>query len=278
MTGKKLLVALIALALLLTVPGVVSAQYQDEITDPRGDVSHYRITETGYTWRHNVDRPDVDIRAASIREEAGDIIVSLEVEGNIRSASNFWYHIYLEDGEGQTYSIHFETGNCWLHSPYYSGNLEYSGVGTNTFQTSFPLEEVGHPTTLSIVEVYTWEWTEDEGTGEYYWDTAGPEADDPANGDDDTDNGDEDFDGVIDDLVTRGMWCLAIVIIVPIIVVIIIIVVLIKFLNKDDKDDKQPPQQQDYQQPPPQQTPPQYQQSAPQQQQPPPPPQNQQRP
>ncbi len=271
MNGKRYMIAVMALALLLVIQGMSSAQYSDEITDPRGDVSHWRVTETGYGWRHNVERSDVDIRETRIREETGEIIVSLQVEGNIRSEENFWYHIYLEDEEEETYSIHFEAGNCLLYSPYYYSNLiEFSGVGTNTFQTSFSLEDVGQPSTLSIVEVYAWEWMETDETGEYYWDTAGPEADDPTDGNGDTD---EDVEEGLGDLFDMGRTCMLITIIVVVIIVIIIIIVLIKFLKKDDEE--KPPQQQYQQQPSQeyQQQPPQQPPSPPEQQyqQPPPP-------
>ncbi len=263
------LILMLALILVSTFP--VMGQYSDEITDPQGDVSWWRYVDGRYTWGEG-ERPNIDIIGAQIYRDGDDIVASLEVVGSIRSDNNVIYHIYLIDEEGQTYGIHFQDGICYLYGPGIYDTIEFTGVGTSTFETSFSLESVGYPSSLSISEIYTWDWVEGEGEGEYYMDTAGPEADDPIDDNDDPDDNDEFDEEFFEDILERGMWCLALVIIIPIVVIIVIIVVIIKLLKGGDKGGEEPPQQ--YQQQPPAQQPPQ--QPSQEYQQTPPPPSDQQ--
>jgi len=255
---KKYIMALIVVATLLLAPAIASAGYSDEITDPEGDVSHREWYETGWRWRENVERPDIDIVRASIEEIGGEIHVELEVKGTVRSQedtdSYLWYQISLEDEEGESYEFNYYFGELYMIWPggQQYGVIEASGFGTSTLELSFSLEDVGSPNSLQITSVETYEYLDEAGSGELYQDTAGPEADEPVNGND-NDNGDFDFDfdeGFIDDLIARGMLCIALAIILPIIIIIVIIVIIVKVLKSDDKGGEQPPQQQ-YQQPPP---------------------------
>lgn len=282
--GKKGIMLAIGMMLVIStfVAGIgsMSAQgdgdYSDSITDDEDDVSYWYVSDGSYGWRENVEWPDIDIISASIEESDGNISVELEVKGTIQSQedsdSYFWYSISLEDEDGQSYSVAYYFGQIQLNWPEGSeyGFTEPSGFGTSIFEVSFSLERVGNPGFLEITSVETYEYLEEAGTGEYYHDTAGPEADDPVNGDEtngEDENGDTDFDeedevdpeGVLDDLVARGMMCLAIAIIVPIVIIVIIIVVIIKLLSSDDEGGQQPSQQ----------GPPPGQQQPPQQQQPP---------
>ncbi len=252
---KKYIMALIVVAALLLAPALASAQYSDSISDPQGDVLYHHYSDGRYRWGEG-ERPDIDIIGAEIEREGDDILVSLEVVGSIRDEDNILYKIILEDEDQNTFTIDFKGGECLFYGPNIYDSIEYSGVGTSTFQTRIPLVDFDNPESLRIAEIYTWDWFEGEDEQEFYHDTAGPEADDPVNGNDndnDETNGDFDFDfdeGLIDDLIARGMLCIALAIILPIIIVIILIVVVLKVLSKDDKGGEQPPQQQ-YQQPPP---------------------------
>lgn len=248
--------AFIVIATLLLAPALVSAGYSDEITDPEGDVSY--VTETGYE-DDNVERPNIDIVRVSIEESGGEIHVELEVKGTIQEDTYVGYHINLRDENDDSYDLYSGwyaefIGAVVIEYPTGGETLEASGFGTSTLQTSFSLDLVGNPSSLRINSVETHEVIYEDESGEYYYDTAGPEADEPVNGDtngNDETNGDFDFDeGIIDDLIARGMLCIALAIILPIIIVIILIVVVLKVLSKDDKGGEQPPQQQ-YQQPPP---------------------------
>jgi len=273
---KKYIMALIVIATLLLAPALASAGYSDSITDSTGDVYYWRWDGTSYSWRENVERPDIDITGASIQESGGVITVSIQVVGSIRDTDSHHYSIILEDEDEDSYNIWFNYGYCYMSAPGFYGQLEYSGAGTSTLEMIFYLEDVGNPESLRIRSVETHDWVDEDETGEYYYDTAGPEADDPVNGNGNDngdfdfdfdegqsvlsqtrlrvhDNGDFDFDfdeGFLDDIISRGMWCLALIILIPIIIIILIVVFVI-FLKKGDKGGEQPPQQQQYQQPPP---------------------------
>ena len=249
---KKYVVAIIVLTTLLLAPAIASAQYSDSISDSTGDVFHWEWDGTSYRWRENVERPDIDITGASIRESGGYIYASIEVKGTIRATYEIHYNIMLVDEDGESYDIWYTDGVGYIQSPYFYGTLEQvSGVGTSTLEVVLSLEDLGYPASLEIASVETHDWLDDVESGEYYLDTAGPEADEPIEDDDEDDDNDEfEFDeGIIDDLIERGMWCLALIIIIPIVIIIIIIIVLVKVLGKDDKGGEEPPKQ--YQQPPP---------------------------
>jgi len=238
---KKYVVAIIVLTTLLLAPAIASAQYSDSISDSTGDVFHWEWDGTSYRWRENVERPDIP-----------DIYASIEVKGTIRATYEIHYNIMLVDEDGESYDIWYTDGVGYIQSPYFYGTLEQvSGVGTSTLEVVLSLEDLGYPASLEIASVETHDWLDDVESGEYYYDTAGPEADEPIEDDDEDDDNDEfEFDeGIIDDLIERGMWCLALIIIIPIVIIIIIIIVLVKVLGKDDKGGEEPPKQ--YQQPPP---------------------------
>lgn len=255
MKTKTYLVAIIAFVLLLAIPGLVSADYSDTITDDEDDVFYWQETEDGFRWKSEVERPDIDIIRVSIEEIDGNISVELEVKGTIQEDVEVWYYIALEDEDGNSYDIykgHGYPGECYLDYPGGGEALEPSGFGTSTFQVSFSLELVGNPESLEISEVITHDWLDSEDEGEYYHDTAGPEATEP---DTEDDEGEIDPEGILEDIFARGLICLAVVVLIPLIILVIIVVVVIKMLSSDDEGGQQPPQQgsstQQQQQPPP---------------------------
>ncbi|MFW6304453.1 MAG: hypothetical protein ACOC1V_01590 [Candidatus Saliniplasma sp.] len=267
--------AILVVAALLFAPAIASAQYSDEITDSTNDVAYYEWTDTGYSVDEDVTRDKIDIVRVSIDESGGNITAELEVKGSILSdeetESHMWYMISMEDGDGVSYEIYYYFGQIYIE---WEDGMEYgfttpSGFGTSTLEIEFSLDTINNPDSLELTSATTYEYTESEGSGEYYMDEAEPGTDDTngdgTNGDgtngNDTD-GDIDYDeGFIDDILARGMMCLALAIILPIIILIIIIVVVVKLLKKDDKGGEQPPQQQ-YQQPPPPSGPSQQQQQG----------------
>ncbi|MFO7791351.1 MAG: hypothetical protein R6W73_00010 [Candidatus Saliniplasma sp.] len=267
---KKYVMAMIVVAALLLAPALASAQYSDEITDSTDDVDYWYYSESGYGWDNNVERPDIDIVRASIEESGGEIHVELEVKGTIQEDEELWYYIGLRDENDESYDLYSgyyytdTSGVVYLNYPTGAETLDASGFGTSTLQTSFSLELVGNPESLEIDSVETYDWKDSVDSGEYYIDEAEPGTDD-SNGDGsngDSSDGEIDFDeGVIDDIIARGMLCLALAIILPIIIIIVIIVIIVKVLKSGDKGGEQPPQQQ-YQQPPPPSGPSQSQQQS----------------
>ena len=244
----------------------VDGDYSHSITDDEDDVFYYYYSEDSWGWQENVERPDIDIIRASIEESGGVIFVELEVKGTIQEDAEIWYRITLEDEDGNSYEMGYAQGTGYLEHPTGAMVIEPSGFGTDTLEISFSLDDVGNPDSLEIVEVETHDWIDAEGEGEYYYDTAGPEADEP---DVEDDEDEVDPEGVLDDLFARGMMCIALVIIIPIIIIVIIIVVVLKLLSSGDEEDQEPSEQG----PPPQQQQPPEQ--PPEQQQPPSPPEDQ---
>ncbi len=255
MQWKKYLVVFVALALLLVLSGVTSAQYEHVITDAEDDVD-YVINQS---WTYDVERPNVDIIRVEISEGGEGVIVSLTVKGEITDAPNIDYVVNMVDGEGGDYGIHYNDGECLLYVDASEGQLIHepatSGVGTSTLSVDIALEDIFEPDSLEISEVWTYEYIDEEN--EYYWDTAYPDDDDTDENDvtdpDDDDpifDEDDDLPEFVEDWFERGMMCLALGVIIVVVIVIIIIVVIIKLVKKDDKGGEQPPRQ-EYQQPPP---------------------------
>ncbi len=244
---------------------MVSAQYSESVSDGEDDVSYYKWTDSGYRWKENVVRENIDITRVGIEESGGNISLELEVKGTIlsqeQSEFDVWYSISLEDGNEDSYDISYNFGTLSISWPEGQelGFTEASGFGTSTFEVSFSLDKVGNPDSLKITSAETYEYLEEQGSGEHYEDSAGPESDDPGDSD-----GGGGTDGALDELLARGMMCLAVAIIVPIIILVIIIVVVIKLLSSEDEESQQPPQQG----PPPQQQQRPPGQQQPQQQQP----------
>ncbi len=257
MKTKILMVVFLAIALMLATPNLASAQYSDSISDPTGDIDHYRWTETGYSIQEDVDRPNIDIVSISTEESGGNLTIEMEVQGTVQSddqsESHMWYVISLEDENGDTYDLTYYFGQLYIDWPQgiEYGFTEPTGFGTSTLQIDFSLDAINNPDSLEITDAITYEYTASEGTGEYYTDTAEPAEDGAPPGDNgDTNTGEEDYTEFVDDLMERGMMCLLIAIIIPIIIVVIVIIVIIKIVKKDDKGGEQPPRQ-EYQQPPP---------------------------
>jgi len=69
----------------------VASDYSDTITDDEDDVFYWQVTEDGYRWQENVERPDIDIIRVSIEESDGNISVELEVKGTIQEDAQLWY-------------------------------------------------------------------------------------------------------------------------------------------------------------------------------------------
>ncbi len=252
MQWKKYLVVFVALALLLVLSGVTSAQYEHVITDAEDDVDYI----VDQSWTYNVERPNIDIVRAEISEGGEGVIVSLTVKGEITDAPNIEYGIYFGDSEDSSYIVHYSDGICTLYIDTAEGmeilEPEATGAGTNTLSVDISLEDLHNPESLEFTEVMTWEYIDEES--EYYWDTADPDDTDDNDvtdpDDDDTIIDDDDLPEFVEDWFERGMMCLALGVIIVVVIVIIIIVVIIKLVKKDDKGGEQPPRQ-EYQQPPP---------------------------
>ncbi|MFO8110786.1 MAG: hypothetical protein R6U17_09770 [Thermoplasmata archaeon] len=62
------------MGLLLTTPGLASAQYSDVVNDPEGDVRRWASEDE---WKFT-DNPDIDITRVKISETDDWVVVSLK--------------------------------------------------------------------------------------------------------------------------------------------------------------------------------------------------------
>ncbi len=151
----------VAVSILLLVPGLTGAQHSHVVQDPQGDV----VLET-YTDRiEGVERPNVDIVKAEMSEKDGMVTVSLTVKGTITSSPDIHYYIWIHDGgvlDGAHVSggIIYSNGECRLERGVGHEVLELAatGVGTSKLSVSFALEEIGNPSYLYISRVETFEY------------------------------------------------------------------------------------------------------------------------
>ncbi len=200
MYGKKYLIGIMVLALLLAVPATAVAEYSDVVTDPAGDVMRY--VDDG-VYKH-VENPNIDIRKVEISEDNGDVTVSLTVEGSITDDPDIYYEIMMTDGGEGEFEVKYNNGECTItaYLPYDGGVFgnqdvphNITGVGTSTMNIEFRRDHIGSPDALQIFVVSAL----NEGVFEV--DLAGPggipegelvEDDDPVDdGDDAPDNGDD---------------------------------------------------------------------------------------
>lgn len=258
MKMKKYIVILLAISLLLVTTSLASGQYNDSFTDSTGDVWYYQYTETKFQWKEGVERPDIDITRVEVSESGNTITVSLRVKGTISNRNEVVYEISLEDENEDTYQVLFTGGQCYLEGPNSYMMLEASGVGTSTLETSVSLSEINNPSSLDVVEAYSWDWIDAEGEGEYYYDVAGPEATSPTGSSNGDDSSGEITEEWLDRLLAGSLFCIALGVIIPIIILVVIIVLIFKLLKSDEDKGQHPSQQyqqqpQQYQQPPPEQ-------------------------
>ncbi len=182
MKSIKYLTALITLALLIAVPGMVNAIEDQVITDPEGDV----------------ESPDIDIIRVELSESGGVVTVSLTVAGTIRDEPGVKYDIFLRSDEELDFAniaIYYQDGEYDL---VYNGPTthEYAGGGTDTLTINIPLEDIGDPDFLVIHDVVTNEEVSSDTTymDTIVWDHDGDDNGAPENGDDDGDDNDDDDD------------------------------------------------------------------------------------
>ena len=230
-------IGFVALALLLVLSGVTSAQYEHVITDAEDDVD-YVINQS---WTYDVERPNVDIIRVEISEGGEGVIVSLTVKGEITDAPNIEYGIYFGDGEDSSYIVHYSDGTCTLFVDTAEGmeilEPEATGAGTSTLSVDISLEYLHNPDSLEFTEVMTWEYI--DGESEYYWDTAYPDEEyyddddddylyDPDDTDDEDvpDPGDDDPDDPDDEIIAGFLsnywWATFLIIIIVFALVLVI--------------------------------------------------------
>ncbi len=162
MMVKKCLVILLALSLLLTIPGLSRAQYEDVIMDEQGDVSHTTCMDP---FGKEVEKPNVDILRVEMVGGDGTVTVSLTVAGQILEKQDdieFVYQVYLLDQDGTLFWIQYDGNHCVLAVDGQDHDLDPVGIGTDTLSVTFSLAEVGEPANLDLRDAEAMKRYEDE--------------------------------------------------------------------------------------------------------------------
>ena len=146
---KKIFVILIGFAFIASMGIIVSAQ-SGSVTDPIGDVMHWRHTDTTWGWETNIgNKPNIDITEISYIVVEDQVTLSFEVAGTITNSDlvSYWaylnttdsnYMLYWTNGEGTGWAMSTSGDSFQMdYSPDItaSGNTitaTYDAIGTFT--------------------------------------------------------------------------------------------------------------------------------------------------
>ncbi|MFO7676829.1 MAG: hypothetical protein R6V50_00365 [Thermoplasmatota archaeon] len=92
---KKITTVFIGLLFIAAVATTVSAQ-SGSITDPTGDVIHFRYSETSWGWDVNIEnKPNIDITEISWAVSGESLRINFEVVGEIVDSDLITYYCYF---------------------------------------------------------------------------------------------------------------------------------------------------------------------------------------
>ena len=178
------LITIIILFISTSIPVFGQGNYDKKYIDPSNDVREY-----GEDQPNNItDREDIDIlqcesNKALIKQE---IIFKIKVAGKIKVDENFFYGLYILDGESEVYVAVYQNGTCIginLESTDITDILLATGANTNTLQITIPIKNFG---ILSEFDFYAYA-SEYEQSDEFiyeYLDYAPDQELEPVDGDD----------------------------------------------------------------------------------------------
>ncbi|MDG6219311.1 MAG: hypothetical protein QCI00_07710 [Candidatus Thermoplasmatota archaeon] len=203
---KKILVTLIGFAFLASIGIIVSAQ-SGSVTDPIGDVMHWRHTDTTWGWETDIgNKPNIDVTEISYEVSGNQFILSFKVDGTIIDSDLVAYWAYLNtsdsnyffnwvNGEGIGWGVNTEEGSFQMD---YEPDIVASG---NTITATFDL--VG--TFTSGVDLWGWavEYTTYGNTMDDWWADWAPNEESPYyeqyRGEDDPEDPVDDPEDPVDD-------------------------------------------------------------------------------
>lgn len=124
---KRAIPILVGLVFIATVGITVSAQ-SGSVTDPIGDVMHWRHTDTTWGWETNVvNKLNIDITEISYTVSGDRVTLSLKVAGTVTNSDLVSYYAYLNtsdsnyillwtNGEGSGWAMNTEEGSFQMDS------------------------------------------------------------------------------------------------------------------------------------------------------------------
>ncbi|HEC89847.1 MAG TPA: hypothetical protein ENI44_04625, partial [Thermoplasmatales archaeon] len=121
---NKILIA--ALSAFIFLGGFASAE---AISDPTGDVAHWRVTATSWGWEYNIgNKPEIDITELSYTLNGDKLTINLKVSGTIQNSELVGYWAYLNTSDAN-YWMYWSNGSGYGFAM--SGN-GYSGQFNQT--------------------------------------------------------------------------------------------------------------------------------------------------
>jgi uncharacterized protein YxeA len=199
-TMKKILVFLIGLVFITTLSSNALAE---SVTDPTGDVYHWRNTGTTWGWDTNIGtKPNIDITDLSYSINGETVVLTMTVAGTITDSELISYWGYLNTSDS-TYMFSWNDGEAF-------------GFGTNTeagsYEMDYDPEITSNGNTISAsydvigsfqtdVEVWGWaaEYTTYGDVSAEWWSDWAPEEYSWFEGDESGDNTGNDDEGSNDD-------------------------------------------------------------------------------
>jgi hypothetical protein len=92
---KKIVAMLVCFAFIATIGTTVQAQ-SGSLTDPAGDVLHYREQDGRWSWGANIEnKPNIDITELNYVVTGDTVSLSLTVAGTISTSEGVGYYAYL---------------------------------------------------------------------------------------------------------------------------------------------------------------------------------------
>lgn len=206
---------IIILAVIVTLFLSCSVAAAETLTDPSGDVYHWKSTGTGFQWEASTDaRSNIDITELSFTTNGDQLTLSMKVAGSIEASEtisyiawvnvsdSYYYWLTYANGEGGGFAINNEEGAAQFD---YDPDISVNG---NTISATFDIvgddpsssNLWGWAAEYTVLNDITNEWWGDWIPGEYapfYGEING----DDDTGDDDTgddDDGDDDTGGEAD--------------------------------------------------------------------------------
>ena len=184
---KRSILLFVGISVLLLSTLTVSAE-----SDATGDVWHWRVSETTWSWEHSGGKPNIDITSVSHTITDSEATLTMTVAGTIQDSEKIVYYMHLVGDDETTYYQAFYVnggGGYLLIGAGFEGGALVNPVSSNTFTATFPIAD---PSATYSVWAYSAEHVETgDESGEAWWDYA-PDTHSPwyyISGDGDTGDG-----------------------------------------------------------------------------------------
>ncbi len=179
---KKIIAIVVGIAFIASLGTIASAQ-SGTITDPTGDVMHYRWHDDGYGWSMNIaNKPNIDITEVKYVVTGDTISLSLTVAGTIVNSEEMIYSAYLLTSDS-SYNFMYPFGGegYGIATSTVEGDFQFSAaditVSGNTITATYDV--VGTFSTVDEFYGYAQEYTVIGDTSSEWWVDWAPNEESP---------------------------------------------------------------------------------------------------